>query len=210
MGCITTANFAVLINGCPSPSFSASRGLRQGCTLSPLLFLLMVEGLSLLIHNEKRMGRIKGIRLSSILSITHILFVDDVVLFGHGSCAEWLQFRHIVDLFCAATCMASSCDKSAFLYHNIASGLLDQIRAVFPYKMEPIHTDFRYLGYRLKPLDYMVADWSWLVIRFEQKINHWTYHFLTPGGRLILIKSVLEALLVYWLSLIKIPPSILS
>ena len=125
MECVTIANFMVLINGCPSPSFSASRGLRQGCTLSPLLFLLMVEGLSLLIHIEKRMGRIRGIRLSSTLSITHILFVNDVVLFGHGSYVEWLQLRHIVDLFCAATCMAISCDKSAFLYHNIVSGLLD-------------------------------------------------------------------------------------
>ena len=62
----------------------------------------------------------------------------------------------------------------------------------------------------MKPLDYRVADLSWLVICFEQKINHWTYGFLTLGGRLVLIKSVLEALPVYWFSLIKIPPSILS
>ena len=46
MGCISTASFAVLINGATSPFFKAERGLRQGCPLSPLIFLLVAEGLS--------------------------------------------------------------------------------------------------------------------------------------------------------------------
>ena len=61
MECVSTTNFVVLVNGAPSSSFPASRGLRQGFPLSPLLFLLVVEGLSLLICDEKRKGRIYGI-----------------------------------------------------------------------------------------------------------------------------------------------------
>lgn len=125
MECFSTTNFMVLINGRPFSSFSASCVLRQGCPLSPLLFLLMVEGMSILIHKEKRLGRIRGIKLSYTLSITHILFVDDVVLFGFGSCSEWKQFRHIVDLFTAATGMAISTNKSTFLYNNISPGMLE-------------------------------------------------------------------------------------
>ena len=49
MGCLSTANFAVLVNGTPSTFFTASHGIRQGCPLSPLLFILVIEGLSLLI-----------------------------------------------------------------------------------------------------------------------------------------------------------------
>ena len=52
--CITTASFVVLINGAASHFFHAERGLRQGCRLSPLLFLLVVEGLSRAILDAKR------------------------------------------------------------------------------------------------------------------------------------------------------------
>ena len=45
MGCVSSTNYSILVNGNPTSFFSASRGLRQGCPLSPLLFLLIAEGL---------------------------------------------------------------------------------------------------------------------------------------------------------------------
>ena len=50
MSCITIVSFSVLINGVASPFFHAERGLRQGCPLSPLLFLLVAKGLSRLLR----------------------------------------------------------------------------------------------------------------------------------------------------------------
>ena len=41
--CVSSVSFAVLINGSPSQFFSASKGLRQGDPISPLLFLLVME-----------------------------------------------------------------------------------------------------------------------------------------------------------------------
>ena len=79
---VSSANFFVLVNGSPSGFFNASRGLRQGCSLSPLLFILVIEGLSILIGEAKRNDKIQGIRLSPNLAITNVLFMDDVVLFG--------------------------------------------------------------------------------------------------------------------------------
>ena len=56
MCCVTTVSFSVLINGAASPFFHAERGLRQGCPLSPLLFLLVAEGLSCLLLEAHRGG----------------------------------------------------------------------------------------------------------------------------------------------------------
>ena len=80
------------------PSFwllaeSGRAGIRQGCPLSPLLFILVIEGLSILIEDAKRNGKIKGIKILSQLFLTHLLFVDDVILFGLGTFEEWIAFK---------------------------------------------------------------------------------------------------------------------
>lgn len=89
MGCITSTNFVVLVNGKPTIFFKACRGLRQGYPMSRLLFLLIVEGLSRLIKKAKKDGRIEGIKMARVLNITHLFFVDEVVLFGKGTIEEW-------------------------------------------------------------------------------------------------------------------------
>ena len=43
---ITSVSFSILINGSASFLFHPERGLRQGCPLYPLIFLLIVESLS--------------------------------------------------------------------------------------------------------------------------------------------------------------------
>jgi len=53
MCCITFVSFTILINGSTSHSFWPERGIRQGCPLSPLLLLLVMEGLTRLILLEK-------------------------------------------------------------------------------------------------------------------------------------------------------------
>jgi hypothetical protein len=84
MRCITSTSFAVLINGSASPFFHVERGLHQGCPLSPLLFLLVVEGLNRALEAAKTSGEFQGISISPTLKLTHLLFVDDVLLFYNG------------------------------------------------------------------------------------------------------------------------------
>ena len=82
MGCVQSTSFAVLINGSPSNFFRASRGLREGCPLSPFLFLIIADSRSRIIHHAKREGSFKGIRINNTIELSHILFVDDVVMLG--------------------------------------------------------------------------------------------------------------------------------
>jgi hypothetical protein len=108
MGCVTSANYVVLINGKPTNFFKSSRGLRQGCPLSPLLFLLVVEGLSRAIKEQVRDKKIEGIHVARGIYITHLMFVDDIILFGNGNFVEWELFKEILELFSKATGMAFS------------------------------------------------------------------------------------------------------
>ena len=162
MGCIESSNFDVLVNGMPSKFFPVSRGIRQGCPISPLLFILIIEILSLLIYNDVQRGAISGVNISS-LNLTHLLFVDDVILFGLGTLGEWQHYKELLDLFCSTTGMKISNDKSSFLYNDIDEHMKEYISSLLPFKMEPLSVGFKYLGYYIKPLGYCVNEWIWLI-----------------------------------------------
>ena len=44
-----------------------------------------------------------------------------------------------------------------------------------------------------------MKDWDWLISKVEKRIKNWSYRWLSKGGKLILIKSVLEVIPVYWM-----------
>lgn len=45
-----TANSAIVLNGIPTSNFSLRRSVRQGCPLSPLVFIMAFDVLSLQIQ----------------------------------------------------------------------------------------------------------------------------------------------------------------
>ena len=77
---------APLVNGRPTDFFKASRGLRQGCPMSPFLYILMAETLSRKLIADKEAGFILGIRIAlGVDPINHALFADDSLLLGGAS-----------------------------------------------------------------------------------------------------------------------------
>lgn len=62
MECLTSLSFTLLITVSTSSFFRTTKGLRQGCSLPPLLFMIIIEGLSKEILEAKRSGVIKGIK----------------------------------------------------------------------------------------------------------------------------------------------------
>eukprot|EP01018_Ginkgo_biloba_P022058 Gb_03022 [translate_table: standard] len=55
-----------------------------------------------------------------------------------------------------------------------------------------------------------MLDWKLLIDKFEKRISVWCYRWLSRGGHQVLVKSVLEALPVYRMSLSWIPKGILE
>ena len=70
-------------------------GVRQGCTLSPLLFLIFVEGLSQ--ELRKRPG---GLREGKI-TLNHLLFADDLAICA-GSRKD---LQHLLDVAYKYSCV---------------------------------------------------------------------------------------------------------
>eukprot|EP00253_Pinus_taeda_P022819 PITA_22819 len=210
MGCITSVSFAVLINGVATPFFKGKRGLRQGCPLSPLLFLLVAEGLSQLIQKAKREGKVKGLEVAVNMFISHILFVDNILAFSSGNMNKIKELKNILDLFVKATGVQINFRKYQLILEGLNRQEKAQISSFFPFDIHSMETPFKYLGFWLKPNAYKKKDWNWLITKIEAIITHWSYKWLSRAGRLPLIKSVLLAMPVYWAALTWVPKGILD
>ena len=121
-----------------------------------------------------------------------------------------MAFKVILDTFCEASGMCINMDKSYFLHNDLDAALLGRITGRLPYRFAHLNQGFNYLGYFLKSSGYLVKDWHWLISKFEKRISHWTNRLLSIGGRLVLIRSVLSSLPVFWMALVPIPSSILD
>jgi hypothetical protein len=105
-------SFAVLINGVASPFFKSERGLRQGCSLSHFLFLLVVEGLCRELYHTLANKEFHGIEISHNLILTHLLFVDDVLIFFNVTLEAIENLVEILYIFCSSTGMMINQQKS--------------------------------------------------------------------------------------------------
>lgn len=77
----------IWLTGGSSLFFKSSRRLRQGDSLSPLLFLVVMEALHKLIERAKEVGLVRGIQIGRAgkqIEISHLFFADDNLIFSQS------------------------------------------------------------------------------------------------------------------------------
>lgn len=89
MQCISSVSYKVLLNGEPKGHIFPERGLRQGDSLSPYLFILCTEALIVNIKKEERQKRLTGLKVARACpAISHLLFADDSLFFCKATVQE--------------------------------------------------------------------------------------------------------------------------
>ena len=197
LGCVSLVSFVVLINGVASSFFKSGRGLRQGCPLALLLFLIVVEGLGRDLLAAKASGDFHGISFGNDITLTHVLFVDDIVMVSDGSEQSLSTLYDILQTFCKSSGMMINEDKSTLLHSKLDDAELITVQNIFCCTADKIEFGLKYLGFFLKPCRYYNKDWDWLVVKVEKRIKNWSFRWLSKGGKLIFVKSVLEAIPMY-------------
>ena len=203
--CISTVRFSIMVNGSPSGFFRSSRGLRQGDPLSPLLFLLIMEVLSQMLRRTEE-GLIRGFKAGKArgngLSISHLLFADDTIVFCDAIPDQLLHLRMVLGCFEAVTGLGVNMGKSELVpvgEVNNVSVLAD----ILCCKVGAL--PMTYLGMPLGSSFKASSVWNPILENIERKLAGWQKLYLSKGGRLTLLKSTLSSLPTYYLSLFTIP-----
>uniref|UniRef100_A0A8D3C086 Reverse transcriptase domain-containing protein n=1 Tax=Scophthalmus maximus TaxID=52904 RepID=A0A8D3C086_SCOMX len=131
----TQSNSCVRVLGSKSDSFPVGVGLRQGCALSPILFVIFMDRIS-----RRSRGGV-GLQLGG-LGISSLLFADDVVLMEPSVC----DLQHSLDQFaaeCGAVGMRISTSKSEAMVLS-----RKPVDCLLPVGNEPLPQvkEFKYLG----------------------------------------------------------------
>jgi hypothetical protein len=127
MSCVSSVWYSIRFNGTALSPFRPSRGLRQGDPVSPYLFLLVANCLSVLMKNYGSQGLIFGIKVSrNAPSISHLLFADDSLLFFKLDADQATHVRELLSAFEKGTGQKLSPDKCSLLVRQVADdGLIN-------------------------------------------------------------------------------------
>ncbi|XP_075081030.1 uncharacterized protein LOC142166245 [Nicotiana tabacum] len=107
----------------PAGFSSPERGIRQGDSLSPFLFILAMEGLSIMVEKAKQMHWMQGFDVGNNSSLTvlvcHLLFADDTLIFCGAEKSQIKYLNLTLLIFEALSGMHINMSKSVIYHVNV-------------------------------------------------------------------------------------------
>ena len=208
MECVTTTSFSISVNGILHGYFKGKRGLRQGDPLSPYLFTLVMEVLTLILRRRVRDSELFTFHHKcSQLNIINLCFADDLFLFAHGDAHSAGVIMDSLEEFKDVSGLSPSLPKSTAYFCNVLNHIKVAILQILPFVEGNLPV--KYLGVPLVTTRLIFRDCKELVEKLANRINDWRNKFLSFAGRLQLIQSVLSSMHIYWASVFVLPARII-
>lgn len=206
LNCICNPRFSLLINGKCSDWIMAKCGFRQGCPLSPYLFILCSELMSLACRNA---GSTIGVPIArGGPSVSHLLYADDILVFAEASMTAAKNIATILGNYCAWTGQRVNVMKSAVMFSKSTVNWKKNRIANFLGYRKVAEVD--YLGIKLAMRKLCRNDFTGVLQKCKGKVHAWGNRVLSLAGRATLINSSLLSVPMYIMTHADVPSSVLA
>uniref|UniRef100_A0A803PT25 Reverse transcriptase domain-containing protein n=1 Tax=Cannabis sativa TaxID=3483 RepID=A0A803PT25_CANSA len=177
--CIELKRMGLLLDGDVQGVISPTCGLRQGDPLSPALFIIAVDVLSKLLMAKNEEGKIASFKFTrGGPTITHLMFADDIILFGKASVKEAKSFLNCLKEYCAWSGQAVNYQKSTVHFtQGFLSKKAEDIMNILG--MKRMKKDSMYLGLQLFRSLRRSKDLNLLVDKVMQRVKSWKTRLLS-------------------------------
>ena len=190
----------VIINGNSSDSFMVQSGVRQGCPLSVVLFILAMEPLACAIRQDHS---IRGLLVpgSSGSEAKMTLYMDDMSILctDNASLVRALEWS---DIFSRASGAKLNRAKSECLYLNWYE---DKVNLGLKEKIDRI----KVLGIEIGK-DMAKVNWESRLPKIKGKLLRWKERELTFTGKMLVIKAEIYASLTFLAATLPVPREFLT
>lgn len=109
--CVGSPSCSIIINGTPTGYIISTKCLRQGDPLSPYLFTLVMESLTIMLETKIIKGSLT--LQKSNFNVSHLTFVDDVLIFNKGDLSNLSSVERVFQHFAAISGLQICKEKSA-------------------------------------------------------------------------------------------------
>ncbi|KAG7593824.1 Zinc finger CCHC-type [Arabidopsis thaliana x Arabidopsis arenosa] len=201
--CISTASFSVQVNGELAGYFGSERGLRQGCSLSPYLFVICMNVLSQKLDKAAKDQKVGYHPNCKHLNLTHLCFADDLMVFVDGTKKSIQGALEVFEDFAIHSGLRISLEKSTLYMAGIQNDVKAEILQQFPFEYGTLPV--RYLGLPLLTRRMTSSDSLPLMEKIRSNISSWTARTLSFAGRLQLLKSVVFSITNFWIAAFRLP-----
>ncbi|CAH9069343.1 unnamed protein product [Cuscuta epithymum] len=200
---------SIMINGSPQGFFQPKRGVKQGDPISPFLFILASEGFSRGIKARMEKGLIKPFWMGNKgYPISHLGFADDLLIFINGDARSLVNFKKFLEDYQSASGQTVNLEKSNFITGKQATYRSSTIHRIMGMRVSSL--PMKYLGANLHKGMNKFQYCSNIINHFDSKLSPWQQKNLSQGGRLVLIKYVLNTIPNYVLATDKLPKRVIS
>ena len=181
----TTAQF--IVNGFLSSKFPVERGIRQGCPLAPLLFIIATEFLYQMLQESETSTNIEMEIENQPLQLSTIGFVDDTSVFFRDTMALKLILQKL-ELFGKFSGLKVQPTKSKIItYHSYNTKTLMKIPLL--QKDEKV----RFLGLVIGKNIKLEEAWEWYIAKMIRRIFLLTNKNSSTLQRLHLCQAIIQA-----------------
>ena len=194
--CYTNIESCVKVNGFTSIYFNLSRGIRQGCPISTLLYVLVAETLAEAVRVE---SEIKGIKLPDGLISKWVGYSDD----GNATLSD---FKSVEKLFVLLEIYerASGAKVNLQKTQGFLTGKLRYAKDT-PLDIRWTNDKIKILGFYFGNTDVSKDNWEPTIAKIKLLLNIWCKRKLTLHGKVTVINSLATSAIWYLSNIISLP-----
>lgn len=179
--CLSTTAFSVSVNGELEGFIGSERGLRQGCALSPYIFIIAINVLSKILSKAAQSGSIGFHPSRSEVNLTHLSFADDLMIFTDGASSSLRGIFEVLSQFTGISGLVINPAKSSiFMAGRINQEFKDLVQRLdIPTESLPV----RYLEFSLTTKSMTTSNYEPLIDQLRTLLLSWSIRLLSYAGR---------------------------
>ncbi|WVZ83679.1 hypothetical protein U9M48_030804 [Paspalum notatum var. saurae] len=189
-----SASSRILLNGTPGAAIQHRRGVRQGDSLSPLLFVIAMEVLNRLFHKAAEPGVLGSLGPAAVRSKCS-LYADDVIVFMDPITREAEAIKALLQLFGDAAGMMINLNKCSLSPLSGHEPEFSDVVSVLGCQVAEL--PIKYLGLPLHSKTIPKSCVHGLVDKVASRLPAWRGALMARSGRLVWIRFVMTAVPIY-------------